>query len=135
MAVERINPATLAPPIMDLYSQVVLARGTRHVRIAGQVAIDVDGNLVGEGDYAAQARQAWLNIRCAVEAVGGTGHDITRYSINVVDHRPELVEDIYRAGAEVFGDEFPKAASTLLGVQALALPGWLIEIEAEAILD
>ena len=135
MATERLNPDALAAPVMDLYAQVVVARGTRHVCIAGQVAIDAAGNLVGDGDYAAQARQAWLNIKNAVAAAGGTGHDITRYSINVVDHRPELVEVIYSAGKDVFENEFPKAASTLIGVATLALPGWLIEIEAEAILD
>jgi enamine deaminase RidA (YjgF/YER057c/UK114 family) len=120
---------------MDLYAQILVARGSRHVRIAGQVATDVDGKLVGANDHAAQAKQTWLNIKNAVQAVGGTGRDITRYSINVVDCTPELVGVIYKAGAEVFGDEFPMAASTMIGVQTLALPGWLIEIEAEAILD
>jgi enamine deaminase RidA (YjgF/YER057c/UK114 family) len=135
MAIERLNPDTLAPPVMDLYAQVLVARGTRRVHIAGQVALDAEGKLVGDGDYSAQARQTWLNIKNAVLAAGGTGHDITRYSINVVDHKPELVDVIYTAGIEVFGDAFPKAASTLIGVATLALPGWLIEIEAEAILD
>jgi len=135
MSIERINPDSLAPPIMDLYAQVLVCTGSRQVRIAGQVAVDADGKLVGEGDYAVQARQTWLNIKNAIEAVGGTGRDIVRYSINVVDHRPELVPVIYQAARDIFGDDFPKAASTLLGVQSLALPGWLIEIEAEAILD
>lgn len=135
MTVERVNPTGMAPPIRDLYAQVVIARGSRRVHIAGQVSIDAAGNLVGPGDYCAQAKQAWLNIQTAITAVGGSGADITRYSISVVDHKPELVEVIYGAGIEVFGDDFPKAASILVGVQSLGYSEWLIEIEAEAALD
>ena len=135
MGVTRVNPEVLAPPIQGLYSQIVVSQGSRRVYIAGQVAIDASGSLVGLGDHESQARQAWSNIKGAVHAVGGTGHDIVRYSIAVVDHRPELVEIIYRVGIEIFGDEFPKAASILTGVQTLAFPEWLVEIEAEAILD
>lgn len=135
MAVERVNPSTLAPPIRDLYTQVVVARGARRVHIAGQVAVDRHGVLVGAGDYEAQAKQAWQNIKEAIHAVGGSGNDITRYSISVVDYKPNLVEVIYRAGSEVFKDEFPNAASILTGVQRLAYSEWLVEIEAEATLD
>jgi enamine deaminase RidA (YjgF/YER057c/UK114 family) len=53
MTIDIINPATLAAPIGDLYAQVVVAQGSRRVYIAGQVTIDCEGRLVGEGDCAA----------------------------------------------------------------------------------
>jgi enamine deaminase RidA (YjgF/YER057c/UK114 family) len=135
VAIERINPDSIASPVEGLYAQVVVASGTRRVHIAGQVAIDRDGNLVGPGDYKSQATQAWANVKAAIHAVGGTGHDITNYTIAVVNHEPHLVEVIYGAGMQVFGDEFPRAAAILVGVQCLGYPEWLIEIEADGVLD
>ncbi|MFG2779380.1 RidA family protein [Streptomyces prunicolor] len=132
---ERINPPTLASPVMDLYSQVTVVRPGRIVNVAGQVAIDVNGDLVGKDDYKEQARQAFLNVKLAVEAAGGTGHDITTYCVHVVRYEVEHLLPIFEAGKEVFGDEWPLCASMLIGVTALALPEWLIEINATAVLE
>ncbi|MCX5239864.1 RidA family protein [Streptomyces prunicolor] len=131
---ERINPPTLAPPVRNLYTQVLVSPPGRTVNIAGQVAIDKNGELVGPDDYREQARQAFLNVKLAIEAVGGTGHDITSYGVHVVRYNLEVLAPIYEAGKEVFGDEWPMCPSMLLGVEALGLPEWLIEINATAVL-
>jgi enamine deaminase RidA (YjgF/YER057c/UK114 family) len=131
VSVTRLNPPTLAAPVLDLYSQVAVGTG-RIVAVAGQVALDPEGNLVGSGDLAAQAEQSFRNVKLALEAVGATPADLLKYTIHVVDHRPEKIEPIFAAGRRVFGDEWPLTASTLIGVAALGLPEWLIEIDALA---
>lgn len=134
MSVERINPPALARPVLEVYSQIAVGRGSAVVAIAGQVAIDSEGNLVGPGDHRAQAEQAFRNLRLALEAIGCGPADLLKNTIHVVGHRPELVDDIFAAGRDVFGDDWPRSASTLLGVQALGSPEWLIEVDGFAIL-
>ena len=68
MAHELINPSGL--PVPESYTHVVVATGTRLVFIAGQVAEDEDDNLVGAGDLAAQARQAFANVALCLTAAG-----------------------------------------------------------------
>jgi enamine deaminase RidA (YjgF/YER057c/UK114 family) len=129
MPLDMINPGGLVTPAV--YSQVVVATGGRIVFVAGQVAWDAQGNVVGTGDMAAQARQAYRNVRIAVLAAGGTVADVAKLTTFVVGYRPELRGVIAEARAEVFGDHRP--ASTLVGVLALALPELLIEVEALAV--
>ncbi|WP_326835424.1 RidA family protein [Amycolatopsis rhabdoformis] len=134
MTVDHLNPETLSPPVMDLYSQVTLAPpGARLVAIAGQVALDPAGELVGEGDYAAQAEQVFRNLRAALAAAGCTPADLVKYTIHVVGSSPALIEPIFDAAQRVFGTEYPKVASTWLGVSSLGLPEWLIEVDALAV--
>lgn len=130
----RIDPPALCPPVQNLYAHVVIAPAARTAYLAGQVPLDASGELVGPGDHAAQARQAFRNVKLALEGVGAAPVDMVRHNIYVVDHRPELVPIIFGAAKEVYGDPWPLAAGTLLGVQALGLPGWLIEVEATALL-
>jgi enamine deaminase RidA (YjgF/YER057c/UK114 family) len=131
MTLELINPEELPTP--DSYTQVVAATGTRLVFVAGQVAEDAQGNLVGGGDLAAQARRAFANIGHALAAAGSRPEQVARITIYVVGHRPEYLPDISAARIAVFGDHKP--ADTLLGVETLAEPGYLIEVEAIAVVD
>jgi enamine deaminase RidA (YjgF/YER057c/UK114 family) len=133
VAVQPLNPSTLAAPVMNLYSQVaVAAPSSRLVAIAGQVSLDADGDLVGPGDIAAQAEQAFRNLRAALEAVGGRPTDLIKYTIHVVDSTPALIEPVFDAAKRAFGNEFPLVPSTWIGVAALALPEWLIEVDGLA---
>lgn len=134
MSVERINPSTLARPVMDLYSQVAIGpSGGRVVAIAGQVALDVAGGLVGRGDHGVQAEQAFRNLALALDAAGATPADLVKYTIHVVDSSPALVEPVFAAGKRVFGAQWPLVPSTWLGVASLGLPEWLIEIDGLAV--
>ncbi len=74
---------------------------------------------------------AFENVRLALEAGGASLADVVRTHIYIVDYKPEYVEIVGQVNAAVFGNERPPA-STLLGVQALALPEFLVEIEATA---
>ena len=130
MTIERMNPDGLSKPAA--YSHVVRARGGSTVYLAGQTPIDSNGDVVGEGDFAAQARQVFANIRTALAAVGGDFSHLVRTTTYIVNYTPELREALAAARSEAFGDVKP--ASTLLGVQALANPAYLIEIEGIAVL-
>ena len=131
MTIERHNPEALPTP--ETYSQVVTAEGGRLVFVAGQVALDREGNLVGDGDLSEQVRQASRNIKTALEAVGAQLADIVKITTFVVGHRPEFLPIIADARRMELGDLRP--ASTLIGVQALARPEFLVEIEAIAVLE
>ena len=131
MTLELINPDDLPTPAS--YTQVVAATGSRLVFVAGQVADDAQGNLVAPGDLAAQARHAFANVGRALAAAGARPDQVARIAIYVVGHRPEYLPDISKARTAVFGDHQP--ADTLLGVEALAEPGYLIEVDAIAVVD
>jgi len=131
MPVELINPDDLPTPAS--YTHVAVASGSQLVFIAGQVADDSTGRLVGPGDLAVQARQAFSNLGRALAAAGATPDQVARITIYVVDHRPEYLPLISAARIAVFGDHKPP--DTLLGVKALAEPGYLIEVAAIAVID
>ena len=116
------------------YSHVVVASGARTIYTAGQVAIDEHGALIGAGDLAAQTAQAMRNVGLALAAAGASYTHIVKITTYVVNHRPEHRAVIGQARAPFFAGGAPPA-STLVGVSALALPEWLVEIEAVAVID
>jgi enamine deaminase RidA (YjgF/YER057c/UK114 family) len=115
-------------------SQVVVAMGNRTVYTAGQVSIDERGELVGGGDLAAQTAQAMRNVGLALAAAGAGYADVVKITTYVVNYRPEYRAVIGKARAPFFAAGEPPV-STLVGVAALALPDWLVEIEAVAVVD
>lgn len=128
MPLERINPDGLATP--QTYSHVVVATAASIVFISGQVAEDGEGRLVGGGDLAAQARHAFANVARALAAAGARPTDVAKITIYVVGLQEEHLTDIEEARAGVFGAHKP--ADSLIGVETLAHPGCLIEVEAIA---
>jgi enamine deaminase RidA (YjgF/YER057c/UK114 family) len=129
MTLELINPPELPTP--ESYTQVVVATGSRLVFVAGQLADDPQGDLVAQGDLAAQARQAFANVGRALAAAGARPGQVARITIYFVDHRSEYLPQISQARIAVFGDHKP--ADTIVGVETLAEPGYLIEVEAIAV--
>jgi enamine deaminase RidA (YjgF/YER057c/UK114 family) len=116
------------------FSQVVAATGTRTVYTAGQVSIDERGTVIGAGDLAAQTAQAMRNVGLALAAAGAGYADIVKITTYVVNYQLEHRAVIGLARAPFFSNGRPPA-STLVGVSALALPDWLVEIEAVAVVD
>jgi enamine deaminase RidA (YjgF/YER057c/UK114 family) len=129
---ERSNPHGLQQP--RGYAHVVTARGGKTVYVAGQLAADEQGNLVGRGDLKAQAQKVFENLRVALRAVGADFEDVVKLNTYVVGFRPEML-DTLRSVRSSFMGEVAVPASTLVGVQALAREGYLIEIEAVAVVD
>jgi enamine deaminase RidA (YjgF/YER057c/UK114 family) len=126
---ERINPADLHRP--PTYTQVTVGRGNRIIFVSGQVGVDGQGAVVAP-DLEAQARQAYANVRTALAAAGAGVADVAKLTTFVVDYHQELRGVVTAARQEVLGEHLP--ASTLVGVSALALPEYLIEVEAMAVL-
>ncbi|HVY58158.1 MAG TPA: RidA family protein [Xanthobacteraceae bacterium] len=125
-----LNPETLSAP--PSYSQVVEATGPgRIIYVAGQLALDKQGKLVGHGDFRAQAVQTFENLKHALAAVGAGFDDVVKINNYLVDiaHLP-----IFREVREAYlgGCELP--ASTTLQITALAREGALLEVEAVAML-
>jgi enamine deaminase RidA (YjgF/YER057c/UK114 family) len=116
------------------FSQVVVATGARTIHISGQVSIDENGALVGAGDLAAQTTQVMRNLGLALAAAGAGYEHIVKITTFVVGYKPELRPIIAKARGVFFEGRTPPA-STLVGVSALAMPEWLIEIEAVAVTD
>jgi 2-iminobutanoate/2-iminopropanoate deaminase len=101
------------------------------VYVAGQLALDKAGKLVGPNDIGAQTRQIFENMKRVLEGGGATLRHVVKITVFVTDIR-------YREGyGEVRQQFFPAdpPASTLVQVAALAIPGALIEIEAVAVID
>lgn len=134
MAKEYINPESLFRSVDHGFSQAVAASGRRTLYVSGQTAWDSGKQLVGGKDLAAQARQAFRNLRTVVEASGGTLADVVSLRLYIVDYRPEKAEAVGRALRESFAGP-AKPAATWIGVASLADPGFLIEIEATAVLE
>jgi enamine deaminase RidA (YjgF/YER057c/UK114 family) len=131
MPLERVNPADLATP--RTYTQVIVATGSRLVFVAGQVAEDGDGRLVGGGDLAVQARRAFENVGRALAAARARPEQVTKITVFVVDYRDEDLPAIEQGRAALFGDHKP--TDTLVGVATLAHPGCRIEVDAIAVVD
>ncbi|HET7874754.1 MAG TPA: RidA family protein [Methylomirabilota bacterium] len=112
------------------YSQAIKVAGAQTLLfISGQVAYDDKGNPAHRGDFVAQARVVFQSLKAQVEAGGGTMQSIVKLNTYLTDirHRADLIP----VREEFFGKKTP--ASTLVAVDALAHPDWLIEVEAVAV--
>jgi len=135
MTIRHVNPAGLFQ-MPDAFSQVVTSPPGALVFVAGQGSFDADMKLVGAGDYQAQAKQAFQNLRTALAAVGARPEQVVSSTMYVVNLHPEALSAFARGMNEALdGKPFPPNASTLVGVQSLAFPGMLVEICATAVLS
>jgi enamine deaminase RidA (YjgF/YER057c/UK114 family) len=136
MTKEFINPQAL-PNWEQSFTQVITVSPVataKTIYISGQVAVDKDQNLIGEGDLAAQAMQAFQNLETALAAGGATTADVVRMNIYVKDYKPENATPVSEALRRYFPHKH-LPTSTWLGVQALAKDGFLIEIDAVAVVE
>jgi enamine deaminase RidA (YjgF/YER057c/UK114 family) len=127
-----INPPGLSTP--RGYTHVVTTPPGRLVFIAGQVATDANGQLVGAGDLRAQAEQVFENLKTALAAAGATFADVVKGTTFIVGYKPEDRAIIAEVRSRYLHAEQPPT-STLVGVQALALPEFLIEVEVIAVVQ
>lgn len=134
MSKKAINPDTVYESTQYGFSHAVKSDCPTTIHCAGQVAWDKDYNLVGGDDVAAQARQALANVKSVLEAAGAGIEDIVRMRTYVVNHQPEHLQSVGEVMGEFYGDLTPPA-NTWIGVQALALPDFRIEIEVTAEID
>jgi 2-iminobutanoate/2-iminopropanoate deaminase len=126
--VKRTNPAPLSKPTG--YTHVVEVTGpAKTVYIAGQIAFDKDGTIVGAGDMKAQAEQVFKNLQAALDAAGAKFSDVVKMNTFITDmSKAPAVREVR---ARYFGETTP--ASTLVQVAALARPELMLEIEVIAV--
>lgn len=123
-----INPAGVAKPLKGHYSNAVRIDSGPLLFVAGQIALDKNGNLVGKGDLRAQARQVLENIRIILEDSGAQMRDVLNVTVYVTDI--SAFHDISDIRLEYFPENGP--ASAIVEVSRLALPELMIEIAAVA---
>jgi len=124
----RITPEGVAAPAGP-WSPGVKAAPGEILFIAGCVALDADGNVVGRGDIAAQTHQTMKNFQAVVHAAGMEMSDVAKITNYLIDVRD------YAAMAEVrvqyLAEPYP--ASSMVQVTSLLYPGLLVEIEGIAV--
>jgi enamine deaminase RidA (YjgF/YER057c/UK114 family) len=130
-SITRINPPELGTP--PGYSQVVDVRTGRIIFIAGQTAVDHDGNVVGKDDFAAQASQVFRNLAIALGATGCTAANLVKLTVYLTDM--DNLARYREARNSFFASVTPPAAPavTLVEVTKLYGPDFMIEIEAIAV--
>jgi len=133
MKKETINPKSLFDSRQYGFSQIVISNPGKIVYISGQVAWDEDLNIVGENDLAKQTQRSLDNLEVAVEAAGGSVENIVMLRIYKVNYQKEDGAIIIQILKDKFGTVNPPA-STWISVEGLANEGFMIEIEAQAVI-
>ena len=127
MAHEILNLSNVHPT--KGYSHVAKAGNTLY--IAGQVAKDLEGNLVGKGDFKTQARQVFTNLKNILEEAEGRIQNIVKMTTFLTHF--DYIETYRKVRDEFIQEPFPP--NTLLIVNSLAMAEYMIEVEAVATLD
>jgi enamine deaminase RidA (YjgF/YER057c/UK114 family) len=135
--VERnhLNPPDL-PDWSSFFSQVVCVegRGFEHVFISGQVGVDAQKQLAGDGGFEAQTERAFENLGMALARAGAAWADVVKLTIYVVNYEGARAAVIGRAIRSRFAaGKLPTCS--LIGVQALAESRFAVEVEAIALVD
>lgn len=128
--IQRINPAELGNPSHHGYTNIVLVPADKTlIYIAGQGGIDKHGKL---GDFEAQLKQAFANLRTALAAAGATPEQVVKITVLSVDHDARKQKLISAERNMMWSDDLIKPASTLIPVPQLAGDEMLFEIDAIA---
>lgn len=134
MSKEYINPPSLFPSLKYGFSQIVASTSGRTVYFSGQTPFDANEQIIGT-TRREQMRQSLRNIQSAVEAAGGTLKDLVSLRIYLVDYKPDAeINEIVDGLKEFFPEDY-SPATTWIGISSLAVKGFLIEIEATAVLE
>jgi 2-iminobutanoate/2-iminopropanoate deaminase len=128
-----LEPAGMAAPL-GLYSHCSrVTAGSDMFFVAGQLAVGADGEVVGEHDFEAQARQAFGNLRAVLAGVGLEPGHVAKFTTYLSS--ADLVGPFYQVREKLFADWYPDGGfppNTLLVVARLVRPEFMVEIEAVA---
>ena len=127
-----VNPKNLYDPTPNGYSTaVIVPREGRVAYISGQGGQDGKGAL--SPDFAVQVKQAYANLRAALDALGARPDQVAKLTVFVVDHDMSKLEVLTKNVKDMFGAALP--AQTLIPVPKLAIDPMLFEVEAVVLLD
>jgi enamine deaminase RidA (YjgF/YER057c/UK114 family) len=127
---DYLKPEGLSPA--NGYSHVIVAKPGRMVFIAGQVANDHEGKLVGKGDLKAQTVQIFENLKLALAAAGASFDDVVKIGWYVKEYKPEYLPTL-RDVRNQYVNSARLPTSALVGVQSLFQPDLLLEVDAIAV--
>lgn len=119
------NPEVVAPPDGRFSQVAIVPAGTSLLFISGQVARDPQGHTVGHGSMTAQAEQVFANLGAILRHYGSDFSRAVKATIFVTD--ANLIGELMDVRSRHYGESAP--ASTLVVVDALGSPDWLLEIE------
>ncbi|GAA2836537.1 RidA family protein [Aminobacter aminovorans] len=126
-----VNPENLYDPTPNGYSTaVIVPTGARLAYISGQGGQDASGGLSPE--FAVQVKQAYANLRSALDSLGAKPDQVAKLTVFVVDHDMSKLGVLTESVKEMFGDTLP--AQTLIPVPRLAVDPMLFEVEAVVLL-
>jgi enamine deaminase RidA (YjgF/YER057c/UK114 family) len=128
------NPDSLGTPLGP-YSHIARVKASEFVFVAGQVAVDKTGNIVGADDFEARCLQTFANLAAALEAVGAGWGNVVQFTTYLV-HSQDIAKFTAYRGRE-FPRMFPNGAyppNTLLIVDRLVQEPLLLEVQAVAAL-
>ncbi len=132
MARREIKSSSLPAPMRrGAYSSGVEAPAGRTIYVSGQVSLDAEGNVVGEGDMRLQTETVLEHVKTVVEEAGGGMEDIVKVTVFITDMG--LYDEIHEVRRRYFEEPYP--ASSMVEVSALIDPRLLIEIEAIAVIE
>src|ERR1700761_2088187 len=126
------NPEELGPP-MGQYSHVTRVKANEFLFIAGMLAGDAAGNVVGEGDFDAQTRQVFRNIEAALKSAGASWSNVVQFTTYLVHSQdiPKFMAFRLREFPKMFPDgKYPP--NTLLMVDRLVKEPFLVEVQTIA---
>jgi enamine deaminase RidA (YjgF/YER057c/UK114 family) len=127
--VRFLNPSTIAKPTG--YTHVVEVTKGRIIFISGQIALDINGKMVGENDFRAQAVQVFENLKSALESVGADFSHVVKLNHYLLDAKNLLT---LREVRDLYVNVEQPPASTLVEISQLFREGFLIETEAVAVI-
>jgi len=134
MSRDVVNPESMYRTMEYGFSHATTSTCQKTIHCAGQVVWNKDYTVGGIDDLAAQCTQVFKNLKEVLAATGATPNDVVRMRTYVVNYSPDKLQVIGPAIASFYGDALP-AANTLLGITALAMPDFLIEVEVTAMVD
>jgi reactive intermediate/imine deaminase len=126
-SVRRINPPTLYAPVG--YTHAVSVSGGRTIYVSGEVPLDKDRKVVGAGDFSAQVRQVFENVKAVLAAADATMADVIKINVYLVD--ASQIAKFREVRDEYFKSDPP--ASTAVEVRALLRPEVMVEMEVIAV--
>ncbi len=124
------SPKLPAPMRGGAFSAGVEAPAGRTVYVSGQVAMDAEGNVVGEGDAKAQTEKVLDNVSVVLEEAGGSLDDVVKVTVFITDMG--MYDEVHEVRRRYFGEPYP--ASSMVEVSALIEPRLLVEVEAVAVI-
>ena len=130
--IEIYSPKSMGVPLGQ-YNQVTRVKASEYLFIAGQLATDTAGNVVGEGDFDAQCGQIFANIQLALESAGASWRNVVQFTTYMVHSQD--IPAFMKFRLREFPKLFPNGAyppNTLLMIDRLVMEPCLIEIHTIA---